>query len=49
VKKVLPFLFALAAMGIAMVVMTQVFHLDIKEEVKRLMPEAMGEEMLPPE
>jgi hypothetical protein len=47
VKKVLPFLFAFAAMGIAVLVMSQVMHLDIRAEVKRLMPQGVGEDILP--
>ncbi len=49
-KRVLPFMFAILAMGIAMVVMASVLHLDIKAEIGRLLPhEGSVEETPTPE
>jgi hypothetical protein len=37
-KKVLPFLFAVMAMGIVMLVVASALHLDLKAELQRRMP-----------
>jgi len=46
-KKVLSFLFAIAAMGVAMFVVATLLHIDIKAEISNLVGGEMDEEMLP--
>jgi hypothetical protein len=47
-KKVLPFLFAIVAMGIAMFVVASVMHIDIKAEIGKLRSsEGVDDEFLP--
>jgi uncharacterized protein YqfA (UPF0365 family) len=45
-KKVLSFMFAIAAMGIAMVVVANLLHIDVKAEIQNLVG-GMDEETVP--
>jgi hypothetical protein len=46
-KKVLSFMFAIAAMGIAMFVVASLLHIDVKAEIQNLVGGGMDEESLP--
>ena len=45
-KKVLPFLFAIVAMGIAMFVVATLLHIDVKAEIQNLVSGGTDEEPL---
>jgi hypothetical protein len=48
-RVVLPILFALGAMAIAMLVVSQVLHLDLRAEIRRWMPETSPIDEIVPE
>jgi hypothetical protein len=48
-KVVVPILLALGAMAIAMLVVSQVLHLDLAAEIRRRMPEASALDEIVPE